>query len=138
MSLTRIQLASAKVLVRVFLYTHVDNTLSRTIIYMLVCIIVQSQSARRPRKASKIVVEWLESKDCGKRQEETENEPTHRPANQSQVHEVVKSSDYEQEVPLQEVTNKQIVANFRCKHSTRSPQIPYSYSMYVTLPFSDH
>ena len=28
---------------------------------------VQSRGVRMPRKANEIIVEWLESKDCGKR-----------------------------------------------------------------------
>ena len=61
------QFASAKVHVRVRKYTHVVNTLFRIITYMAACITVRSRSARMPRKANEIVVEWLESKDCGKR-----------------------------------------------------------------------
>ena len=59
------QLASIKVHVR-RKYTHV-NTLSRIITYMAACVTVRSRSARMPRKANEIVVEWLESKDGGKR-----------------------------------------------------------------------
>ena len=59
------QLASIKVHVR-RKYTHV-NTLSRIITYMAACVTVRSRSARTPRKANEIVVEWLESKYCGKR-----------------------------------------------------------------------
>ena len=55
-------------------------------------------------------------------EKEPENKPTHCPANHPQVHEVVEASADEQEVPLQEVTNKQIGANFRCKHTTCSLQ----------------
>ena len=59
------QFASAKVHVHVRKCMHVVNTLSRIIIYMAAFVIVQSQSARMPRKANEIVVEWLKSKDCG-------------------------------------------------------------------------
>ena len=59
------QFASTKVHVRVRKYKPVVNTLSCIIIYMATFVTVQSQSVRMPRKADEIVVEWLESKDCG-------------------------------------------------------------------------
>ena len=59
------QFASTKVHVRVRKYKPVVNTLSRIIIYMAAFVMVQSESARMPRKANEIVVEWLESRDCG-------------------------------------------------------------------------
>ena len=67
MSVTRVQFASAKVHVRVRKYTYVVNTLFCINTYMAACVTVRSWSARIPRKANEIVVEWLESKDCGKR-----------------------------------------------------------------------
>ena len=51
---------------------------------------------------------WLASGSPPAAEEEPENEPTHRPANHPQAHEVMETSDDEQEVPLQEVTNRQI------------------------------
>ncbi len=41
---------------------HVGN-----IIYMAASVTVRSLSTRMPRKANKIIVEWLELKDCRKR-----------------------------------------------------------------------
>ena len=57
------QVTSAKVHMYVRKYTHIVNTLT---LYMAACVTIRSRSARRLRKVSEIVVEWLESKDCGK------------------------------------------------------------------------
>ena len=61
------QFTSAKVHVCVRKYMQVVITLPCIIIYMAACATVQSRSTRMLRKVNEIAVEWLESKDCGKR-----------------------------------------------------------------------